>query len=364
MIWSPQQVVALEAVDRWLSDSDRQVFRLFGYAGTGKTTLARHLAAGVDGKVLYGAYTGKAALVLRQKGCPVASTIHSMIYRSAGEDENKQPTFVLNELSAVRRAALVEIDEVSMVDRRMGKDLLSFGTKVLVIGDPAQLPPVSGGGFFTEGAEPDVMLTEVHRQARDNPIVDMATDVREGRRLSEGSRGESRVVGRSDVDDDALLATDQVLVGRNRTRRSLNRRLRVLKGRMGDLPVSGDKLVCLRNNHTLGLLNGAIWHVLWTGRTGSERVHLSLESDVGGFKVSVEAHTQPFLGRDVDMPWWRRKEAEEFDYGYALTVHKAQGSQWDDVILFDESRCFREDARRWLYTGVTRAAERLTVVRS
>ena len=102
MSWSPQQDAALKAVAEWLRRGDRPVFRLFGYAGTGKTTLARHIAEGVDGDVAFGAYTGKAALVMRSKGCEDASTIHSLIYRSREGDENG-PQFVLNRSSSGRQ---------------------------------------------------------------------------------------------------------------------------------------------------------------------------------------------------------------------------------------------------------------------
>src|ERR671920_2051191 len=188
--WSPQQDAVLKAVAEWLRRGDRPVFRLFGFAGTGKTTLARHIAEAVDGDVVFGAYTGKAALVLRSRGCTDASTIHSLIYRSREGDENG-PQFVLNRSSAAAKADLIVIDECSMVDEELGRDLLSFGRPVLVLGDPAQLPPVKGGGFFTE-AEPDVMLTDVHRQAEGNPIVHMSLLVREGGRLEKGTYGESR----------------------------------------------------------------------------------------------------------------------------------------------------------------------------
>src|SRR5688500_11043036 len=185
---SPQQDAALLAVSRWMKSCRPPVFRLFGYAGTGKTTLARKIAENVEGDVLFAAFTGKAAQVMRNKGCPGARTIHSLIYRPRGEKPEKetgelQPAFALNRTSEVRKAKLVVIDECSMVDQKLGLDLLSFGTPILVLGDPGQLPPVKngegGGGFFTERA-PDVMLTEVHRQAMDNPIIALAGKVREG----------------------------------------------------------------------------------------------------------------------------------------------------------------------------------------
>ena len=77
-----------------------------------------------------------------------------------------------------------------MVDAELGRDLMSFGVPVLVLGDPAQLPPIQGGGFFTE-AEPDMMLTEVHRQAEDNPIIRLSMDIRAGRDLDLGRYGET-----------------------------------------------------------------------------------------------------------------------------------------------------------------------------
>ncbi|MDB5592085.1 AAA family ATPase, partial [Enterovirga sp.] len=194
MSWSPQQDEALKAVARWLAVGDRPIFRLFGYAGTGKTTLARHVAEGVDGDVLFAAFTGKAALVLREKGCPDASTIHSLIYRTRGEGETG-PRFVVNRQSAAAKAKLLVIDECSMVDEDLGRDLLGFGTPVLVLGDPAQLPPVKGAGYFTEHP-PDAMLTEVHRQAKDDPIIDLSVRVREGGTLAPGQYGESRVISR------------------------------------------------------------------------------------------------------------------------------------------------------------------------
>ena len=227
-----------------------QLFRLFGYAGTGKTTLARHIAENVDGEVQFAAFTGKAALVLREKGCGEARTIHSLIYRPKDLD-SEEPSFVLNEDSPASRASLIVIDECSMVDEELGRDLLSFGKKVLVLGDPAQLPPVKGGGFFTEQA-PDVMLTEVHRQAADNPIVRLSMLVRAGERLAPGDHGAMRVMPREKIDAEQVKAADQVLVGLNKTRRAYNRRLRELLGFKEALPEVGEKLVCLRNDKDQG----------------------------------------------------------------------------------------------------------------
>src|ERR1700736_1172727 len=263
-IFTPHQDSALKAVADWLKakpgkNGTPPVFRLFGYAGTGKTTLARHIADGVEGEVKFAAFTGKAALVMRNKGCDNASTIHSLIYR-ARESGVEQPSFELWDDAPASKAQLIVIDECSMVDAEMGRDLLSFECPLLVLGDPAQLPPIQGAGFFTS-SEPDAMLTEVHRQAQDDPIVRMSMDVREGRDLEIGRHGESEVVARNELDPERVMQADQVLVGRNNTRRAYNMRMRQKQHIEDPLPVAGDKLVCLRNNRKKGLFNGGLWRV-------------------------------------------------------------------------------------------------------
>jgi len=359
--WSPEQDAALLSVDSWLKDGSTQVFRLFGYAGAGKTTLARHLAEHAGGDVAFAAFTGKAAHVMRQKGCAGASTIHALIYRPAGGEDEDEPMFTLRHDAPASTADLIIIDECSMVDEELGRDLLSFGKKVLVLGDPAQLPPVKGGGFFT-GAEPDFMLTEIHRQAADNPIIRLSMAIREGGAFDEQS-DECRIISKRDISTDEIIAADQILVGANRTRKRYNDRLRELHGHTDFTPEAGEKLVCLRNNKKKAMLNGGIWTVDRRMSPRGGRVRFSVRPEEGGKAVNVSVPRAFFLDGPENVPWEQRKGADEFDYGYALTVHKAQGSQWDDVVLFDESYMFREHSARWLYTGVTRAAKRLTLVR-
>lgn len=358
--WSPQQDEALIAVANWLKDKNGpQVFRLFGWAGTGKSTLAVHLGQDVK-TIKYAAFTGKAALVMRKRGCKGAQTIHSLIYSLVSEKEG-EPRFVLDPESPAADADLIVIDEVSMVDEQLGRDLLSFGVKVLVLGDPFQLPPVQGAGFFTS-EEPDIMLTEIHRQAADNPIIRLSMDIREGGILERGRYGESLVVGREDVDRNAVLEADQVLVGRNKTRLQYNDRLRELRGLPFHEPVEGDRMVCLRNNPRKRLLNGQIWICTEVTRKANGKYSLLLGADEGKGEAKVLTHKAFFSGEEDQMSWQERRQYDEFTFGYCLTVHKAQGSQWDNVYLFDESFVFREERARWLYTGITRAAERITVV--
>ncbi|MGJ8570678.1 MAG: ATP-dependent DNA helicase [Hoeflea sp.] len=375
MKFSPQQDEALKAVSRWLKDGRTPIFRLFGYAGTGKTTLAKYFADNVDGEVLFAAFTGKAAQVLRARGAKNARTIHSLIYRPKGEEEisdeetgktTVSPLFSINRQSPLAQAALIIIDECSMVDEALGKDLMSFGTPILVLGDPGQLPPISGGGYFTEH-EPDILLTEIHRQARDNPIIDLAMQVREGREIMHGDYGAAQVIGKNDVDRDMVLEADQVLVGTNRTRRRYNQRLRELKGYTQAFPQAGDKLVCLRNDPSKALLNGSLWQVMTSSKeTVKPGINLLVrpeDDDMDRGSAKIKLLKSVFDDPDLEVPWQTKKRYDDFDYGYALTVHKAQGSQWNSVVLFDESYAFRESRERWLYTAITRAAERLVIVR-
>ena len=395
-MWSPQQQTALDRVGRWLQTKDKPVFQLAGYAGTGKTTLAKHLAATVNGPVYFAAYTGKAAHVLTKSGATNVSTIHKLIYTP--KDKSKQrlkdleaeraklmthspvpkvllekveaailqektnlarPMFQLNTESPLYEAALLVVDEYSMIDQQMGEDLLSFGCPILALGDPGQLPPVRGESFFN--AQPDILLTEIHRQAHDNPIIWMSQEVREGRGLRPGDYGASRVIPYARLPKDQLrdlvLSTDQLLVGRNATRIASNARARELLGRTNALPQEGDKLVCLRNNHEVGLLNGQLWKVRRDTIFDGDYVLMDIEGEDGA-KVEVSAHPHYFHGKQPE--YWERKDAEEFDYGYALTVHKSQGSQWNNVLLFDE--WYGKDRRQWLYTAITRAAERIDLI--
>ena len=176
----------------------------------------------------------------------------------------------------------------------------------------------------------------------------------------------AKVISKTEVTTDQVLAADQVLVGTNRTRRRYNERLRELKGFDGPFPQAGDKLVCLRNDTAKGLLNGSLWTVTSAARTVKSFMNLLIRAEDEGierYSAKVKVLKSVFEAPEADIPWQERRRYDDFDFGYALTVHKAQGSQWDEVILFDESRAFRDHAQRWLYTGITRASERLTIVR-
>lgn len=398
MQWSPQQDAALLAVKRWLESGSNQVFKLFGYAGCGKTVLSKQIADDYGKSVAFAAFTGKAASVLRSKGCRGATTIHKLIYAPVGrclerlaklvaarkleaakakpdpavlstldrrideeEVEARKVSFVGRE-SNEELPGLLIVDECSMLSADMGQDLLATNRKVLVLGDPAQLPPIRGQGFFNEGS-PDVMLTEVHRQAKDNPVLRMATIVREGGELVVDRYGDSDVVVGSPPAEE-VVKFDQIICGTNARRRAINARCREVLGRKSPMPEVGDKVVCLRNDHKLGIMNGEVW---WVAECDDgDPIAMTVADDVDPLNadraVQCEVHPEHFVGREPSA--LVRLKAQEFDYGTCLTGHKSQGSEWRSVLVFDESHVFRQDARRWLYTALTRASHRVTVVRA
>lgn len=389
---SALQSTALDRVSAWYNGGSAtpQVFRLYGYAGTGKSTIAKEFTGLLDSYTCVATFTGKAASVLRRKGAGNAQTIHSLIYTVLPPDKGailnlikemenaaaekvpelrqqlrdlNRPRFALNtEESPVLDCGLVLIDECSMVDAVLGQDLESFGKKILVLGDPGQLPPVSGAGYFTN-KEPDFLLDEIHRQAADSPIITLATQARQGERLKAGSYGTSLVKHSNVVPFSDRLHADQVICGRNATRHALNKRFRMQLGISNSMPVPKDKVICLKNDKEHGLMNGTMWEVLQCAQSRWLQMEIkSLDDPEDDVTKEIDCHPTPFEGKDLgEMPYWLRKMAQEFDYGYAITCHKAQGSQWDNVFVENESYVFRDMASRWLYTALTRAAERVTV---
>lgn len=362
---SSEQFAAIKAVSTWMKDKNRKpYFKLFGYAGTGKTTLAKLFAENINGTVLYAAFTGKAAMVLRNKGCTNATTIHSLIYSVIEDKKTGAVDWVLNLDSALSKAKLLIVDEVSMVNENLARDLLWFEVPVLVLGDPAQLPPVESEGYFING-KPDFMLTEVHRQAKENPIINLSMKVRNNEKLSIGSYGSSKILKHDDVELETLLSMDQLIVGLNKSRNIYNSNIRKIKNFESEVPMVNEKLICLKNETKTGMLNGGIWYVDEIIKDYKQTMTLKIhtEDDYGGEKVkSIYTHKNFFKGDPNSIDWRERKRYSEFDYAYAITCHKSQGSQFPRVMILDESSFFRENRSKWLYTAITRASESVYVV--
>lgn len=412
MEFGRQQNDALLRVNHWLQhrSKEQQVFRLFGYAGTGKTTIAKHLVENIHGDVFFAAYTNKAALELRKKGCPNPVTCHQLIYTPAGnntttykdlrkqlseliaklekegatkeqvqndrqvkrltelateaEKEAKRPRFSLNLDSPLRHAELVVIDEGSFIDVKMGEDLESFNKPILVLGDPAQLPPVKGFGHFIHD-DPDFLLTDIHRQAKDNPIIHLATLAREQRNIPLGRYRESSVIPKYLLREKPDIATnaDQIICGLNKTRIAGNNRIRSLRGYNSALPEPGEKLICLTNKKEEGLFNGGLWQMVdYHHADGDDVFYANLKSlDIDYDIQDVPICAKKFITNEAEEAPFYNTDIMKFTYGYLLTGHKLQGSQADDVLLIDESAAFRQDKWKHLYTCITRAAERITI---
>lgn len=437
MEWAPQQQEAIAAVIDWYqrdggkaridfgpTDEGDQVFRLFGYAGTGKTTLARAIVEELGlRRVAFAAFTGKAAYVLRTKGCEGASTVHSLIYqpvekvrahleklraqlravvdpfdradllREIAREQAKvdSPDWILKEESELEHTQLLVLDEVSMVGERMARDLLSYGCKILCLGDPAQLPPVDGGGYFIN-APADYLLTDIHRSALDSPVTRIATTIRNSQPGQPGQRdygiaGRDGDSGRREqLTMDELLSFDQILVGRNATRWQAVHLMRALRGLQGQRPVAGDKVICLANSGEAQVFNGQQFEVL-DSRPGDrdDRYWLTVRDD-DGLERDLTAWAAGF--RDLEGEKQAKRDGRgtvvAATFAHAITTHKSQGSQWPRVLVVDEASVFygaalREAEKagmsrdaavaeahlngcRWLYTATTRASQQAVIV--
>lgn len=371
-----EQAKAIKAIVDWYGEKGRNEFYLAGYAGVGKSTIANFAIEelreryGIK-KVRTAAYTGKAASVLRKKGNPAAQTIHSLIYIPKLDKKTGELSFILSEESDAADADLIVLDECSMIDDRMAGDLRSFGKKILVMGDPGQLPPINGQGAFTR-SEPDVFLHEIHRQAADSPILELATLARKGERLPLGySKAGIEVLPLTKETQERVYRQDtQPICGLNRVRWTYTQRIRARLGFEGFRPIPGERLICCRNNHKVGIFNGGMGKLAEISDVearGGEGYCLSVDMEDLPKRVE-DLVTDPHLfanhfskGQSEKIPG-NKPMLNEFDWGYIITAHKAQGSQWENVTVVDDSVAFRENRDRWLYTAVTRAETGLSVL--
>ncbi|MDP6882997.1 MAG: ATP-binding domain-containing protein, partial [Rhodospirillales bacterium] len=285
--------------------------------------------------------------------------------------DTHKPQFVLNEQSLVRDADLIVLDEVSMVGEEMASDLLAFGKPVLVLGDPGQLPPIKGAGAFTD-VEPDVMLTEVHRQAGDSAIIRLATMARQGQPIPQGQHDDHVwKMSRRDVSPAQMLMGGQVICGMNATRRQLNNAMRQAAGFTDTYPSGRDeKLICLKNRHDLGLINGMFIDLTVIRDEGPLALSAAVKTEDG---VSIPGRVKIYKGHYDDHVAFDRERSRrdwrdvrglvESDWGYAITCHKSQGSQWQNVLVYDDGLGRTPEERaRWLYTAITRAEQGLVIL--
>ncbi|OGR44312.1 MAG: hypothetical protein A2X35_02490 [Elusimicrobia bacterium GWA2_61_42] len=378
---SDDQQKALAKLLAWYKDPEKaQFITLGGYAGTGKTTLIaifknELLKLDKNVKLAFCSYTGKAAQNLKNKLKEAGalsvkdsvSTIHGLIYTPreadgliAGWDKK----------DALERHLII-VDEASMVDGLIWNDLLSYNIPIIAVGDHGQLPPISGKFNLME--KPQLLLTQIHRQAAENPIITVSEFARTTGIVPPKKYGVG-VYKYLKEDPDAQEKSGEllecyspdtlILCGYNNTRNRLNQHIRANRGYESPNPAGGDRVICLRNNHKKAIFNGML---------GTITSIVPAQKDWYQAEIRLDDREKPYEGL-IYAPQFNAKTGvnftkdrqlamlgDLFDFGYALTVHKAQGSQAKKVIMFEERFAQMDDEmwRRWLYTGITRAEEEL-----
>lgn len=396
------QIIAERMIEDWFLHSTRQTFVLSGYAGTGKTTLLKHVVCDTlnlipDDTVAFVTPTGKAATVLIRSGI-AATTLHKLIYQSIVVEEEIElgdKKIKIEKLNFKRRESidksikLIVLDEASMVSDEVLYDLLGFGVKMLICGDDAQLPPVEGFNGFLSA--PDYTLKAIMRQQLDNPIIRLSEMAREGKYIPYGTYGNSAVVMSKraffgERRKHALLKADQIICGINKTRAQINEEVRGYLG-FSALPQDGDKLICTQNNWEtyideemrFNMVNGiigtahdpfydmsqGIGFIRFKPDFLEEFCPEALPFDTGIFENGAYNYKRGdyFEKFDEDGEPVGAFTLNRFEFGYCISCHKAQGSEFDNAIVFDESYAFKEDKNRWLYTAVTRAKKKLILLR-
>ena len=363
-----------------------------GYAGTGKSTLVKFIIEALDvdhGKVCYATFTGKAAQVLAKKGNKNAMTLHKLLFDSI---PRKGGGFMRIPKKTLEYTVVV-VDEISMAPKSIIDKLFQHNVYVICLGDPFQLPPIDKEEDNHLLDHPHIFLDEIMRQAEESEIIRLTMGIRDQKPLNFAKGNEVQILPYSELCDGMLNWADQVLVATNLQRHNMNDFMRQMRG-FGPDPCDGDKVICLRNywdswNYDNGdpLVNGTIG-TIHNPRKDIIRVPYyaynkgvihTLQAD---FTTDVDEHfgevsmdPKIMLGGESELEWRDKYRLgqlknrigdvipKEFTYGYAITCHKAQGSEWDKVLVIEEKFPFQKiDHARWLYTAATRAAEKLVIV--
>ena len=363
-----------------------------GYAGAGKSTLVKVIIENLPGidpeeDVAYACYTGKAAQVLLKKGNKNVITLHKLLYESIPRPDG---TFFRVPKTSIDYSIVV-VDEVSMAPKTLMDLLFTHGCFVICLGDPFQLPPIDKNQDNGLLEHPHVFLDEIMRQALDSSIIRLSMQIRNGEKIEYGKYNDAIVMPYEKLNTGVLKWGDQVLVGTNKARININQTFRNMQGK-GSEPEEGDKVICLRNywdnlaDNDDPLVNGTVGHIhnLYTSYNkippycGGQTIPVlyadfisDSEADFG--TLNMDKHQIITGERSLDARTIYKLNSRrptqhlvpmEFTYAYAITTHKAQGSEWDKVVVLEEGFPFdKEEHARWLYTAVTRASEQLVLVR-
>lgn len=377
------------AIDRYNHNEPYTV--IAGYAGTGKSTLINFIIAALEvdpeEEVAYITFTGKASEVLREKGCPNAMTAHKLLYYSKQMPNGK--FFYRPRPSLEKDYKVIVVDEVSMLPKDMWDLLLTHGIYVIACGDPFQIPPIDKNQDNGILNNPHIFLDEVMRQAKESDIICLSMDIREGKKINPFKGNDMQVFNKKDLCDGMYFWADQILVSTNKSRHDINSYIRDDLGR-GFEPEINDKVICLRNCwDTLSekqcdpLINGSIGTISAMHMESIDYITMGQKVTAPVLVTDLITSNDEYKNLHIDytalttgekffnprQEYIIRKNKQnpelpiEFNFGYAITGHRAQGSQWNKVLVLEESFPFdRIEHARWLYTTVTRAAEKLTLI--
>lgn len=365
-----------------------------GYAGTGKSTLVRFIIEALDveeSKVAYATYTGKAAEVLRKKGNKNAMTLHKLLYDSIPRQGGG---FIRIPKKSLGGITIVVVDEVSMVPKTMIEMLLAHKIFVIFLGDPFQLSMIDKNQSHSILEKPHVFLDQIMRQAEESEIIRLTKKIREGESIDFCNGNEVMIIPRKELVTGHLLWADNIITATNATRYGINKQMRELLGYTGDLQ-AGEKIIIKRNywddcnedgdalvNGTIGIVNNVFESFIQIpGYIKNDRHRiptLMAEFTPDGSKTfGTIAFDIDFMKNETPCVDWRVAYQigrlknkigdilpKQATYGYALTCHASQGSEWDKALVIEESFPFdKKEHARWLYTAATRAAIKLVLVR-
>lgn len=346
-----------EQIAEWYKNDNKRVFIVSGYAGCGKTTLARLIPDKLKlSNVAFLTPTGVAATILSSG----ARTIHSYMYEVSENPVTKELIFMKKSWGDFNEDLLI-VDEISMVSEELLTDLRELNIPIIGLGDPQQLPPVNGQSTILN--EPDIFLTKVYRQ--DGGILDLATDIRLRNPLKK-EYNDVIFKARSIFFDLKLIVDNSIVICRfNKTRRKLNEEIRRRVYGYDMLINVHERLMILNNDRETGLSNGSIVEVLRITYASDYVMKLDIKSFDGSLlSIYITTHVLRGIEKPKNMPvlYDGKKKIRLFDvdYAYAITCHKSQGNEFDNVFIVREGQNF-EDWDRWFYTAVTRAKKKLYI---